>query len=1243
MNTKRALKWAFIVLCVAVLLVSIVIVSAMVFMGQDFYRALTIRAVEHYTGCNVEIKGDFSLDLSTEPTLEVSETYLDPENPKSSCPGVRIGYLKFQIRPSQLLSKVLYVRQLELRDVTVDYRYGEREVDQVKPSRKGGSLPFLPIVESASLRNIAINLTNADTEYTTRILLQHCTVDDRKNAGPLIISGGGSVDRYGFQIQGELGPLAEILEPTEPFPVDLELKVAESDFQITGTIKDFLDAEGMDLRLSGDVAELSRLVSFFGMEVPPLGQLALRARVRGDGTAPDLSEFSLRLSGVEQVDWSVAGSVSNLLTREGASIDFSGQCSHKELLHLIMPDLAPALETLSLKGTLQEVSGDLVVRALEGYGRSVENIVVNTAGTIRLDDQLTFKGINLSLSATAPNTETLKPYLFDFLPTSGPVTAEAELRSSNGILSLENLKASAEGGSNLVNIHAQGRIGQIPLDERPISDIEMTVSVASTTSDLIASAFELPLPELGKISVQAKVLGSTKEFSLDNLSLLAHHPQGLTSKASGALRFIERDSDDYLGYPDLQVELSAPNMAAVNALLDLDVAPYLAPVEAQGHMSGTTEKLSVKNILVKLGHGGPLSFDFQGNIDTISIADNQEIDGLDIRASMNASSIADLSRLLGHPISDTGPIKGSGRIVSRKGSLAVNDLTVVLDSGKEFYVKATGSIDSLQFDGDIPFEGLTAKITASGEKANALTSLVDLPFPDFGPFQAEADFSYRDGYIAVTNLMLAATGEKGQSLLVEATGKTEPRYNRSTVTATFSASTKPFMDVLLGRPVAESHTVKGSAQITFTPDNVSVEKFTVASEDLTSLAIHAKGNIRAKDASYETDLAISSNVGDISFVESLLGRELPQLPPASVTGKLRGTPDNLAFDGKMRSGESDLNVSLARTTKQDKPHLLAKLSASRLALADFGIYPEYVPDEPASLEKKKASLPANLQVFSDTPLPFEKLRDLNFSFHLDVDELEGKNVSFRDCHIALTLEDGRLHISPLTLTYAKGSTSGDATVDVTTDKPEVIVKVTAEDIDIGALLAHVHNPLIAKGDLTFVLDVNARGNSPYQLTSTLNGELAMAIENGRSLRALDYLAPDATDLVNTIRSTKDYVDLNCFLMRFLFKDGVGTSQVLWSDSAYTTIRGAGTIDLKKEEVDIVLNPKQKKKKFGLSSPARIRGPLRNPSIRKIPAKEAANLAAEILMPYVFLPARGAGYLYYLIKKDKGAPCVFEEK
>jgi hypothetical protein len=121
---------------------------------------------------------------------------------------------------------------------------------------------------------------------------------------------------------------------------------------------------------------------------------------------------------------------------------------------------------------------------------------------------------------------------------------------------------------------------------------------------------------------------------------------------------------------------------------------------------------------------------------------------------------------------------------------------------------------------------------------------------------------------------------------------------------------------------------------------------------------------------------------------------------------------------------------------------------------------------------------------------------------------------------------------------------------------------------------------------------------------------------------------------------REYTDLNCLALRFLFIDGIGTSEAIFVDTRDLRVGGTGVVNLQTETLDFIIAPRPKKRELSITSPARISGSLARPSVRKIPAKEAAQLAAEILAPYVFLPARGLGYLWYLIRtdKDQRAPC-----
>ena len=87
--------------------------------------------------------------------------------------------------------------------------------------------------------------------------------------------------------------------------------------------------------------------------------------------------------------------------------------------------------------------------------------------------------------------------------------------------------------------------------------------------------------------------------------------------------------------------------------------------------------------------------------------------------------------------------------------------------------------------------------------------------------------------------------------------------------------------------------------------------------------------------------------------------------------------------------------------------------------------------------------------------------------------------------------------------------------------------------------------------------------------------------------------------------------------------------------------GGGTIDLRNEYLDLLINPKQKKRLvMSQSSPVRIFGPLTNLSFSKMPYREAAKLYGDIILPVIGISDRVLGYLWDSIKPAEGeeSPC-----
>jgi uncharacterized protein involved in outer membrane biogenesis len=218
----------------------------------------------------------------------------------------------------------------------------------------------------------------------------------------------------------------------------------------------------------------------------------------------------------------------------------------------------------------------------------------------------------------------------------------------------------------------------------------------------------------------------------------------------------------------------------------------------------------------------------------------------------------------------------------------------------------------------------------------------------------------------------------------------------------------------------------------------------------------------------------------------------------------------------------------------------------------------------------------------------------------------------------------------------------EAGLDAASDAvPEMGIKITAEDLDIDDVLSYLHEPLIVEGQLNLVVDLRSTGRSIKQIASGLTGELGVALENGRIQRIVNLLAADALDFLFTAPAKNTYTDLNCMVARLQFENGNGAIQVLYLDTPAVRAQGAGSVNLADETLDIVINPKAKRRLFQRSSAVRIQDQLGDPSIKKVPAAEAAILAGQIFAPFVALPARALGHLWSLMRNDKDekSPCI----
>ncbi len=383
---------------------------------------------------------------------------------------------------------------------------------------------------------------------------------------------------------------------------------------------------------------------------------------------------------------------------------------------------------------------------------------------------------------------------------------------------------------------------------------------------------------------------------------------------------------------------------------------------------------------------------------------------------------------------------------------------------------------------------------------------------------------------------------------------------------------------------------------------------------------------------------ISAGASDTSSLQSFLGKELPRFGVPQLEGQISGNMTKGTFEGTLRLGSSQFKTTVSHEQTKQRPHIVAKIAAPIVNLADLGFYTDKVEIVTSESESEAKH---NKRLFSDKPLSFHALRAIDLSVSVDVDKLRGEGFVLNKLDFDMSLRDGKLQIAPAKVTYKSGFASIDFTIDAVGLKPQMALKVTAEDFNIGALLAYIHKPPSLKGQLNLFIDLQSAGNSPREIATVLGGEIGLAVEKGKIKRAVEVMGADAVDFLSEIRSRGEYKDLNCMALRFIFEEGIGKSEIVYIETSNMFARGGAHIDLHTETMKMILQPKPKKGLKGTTSAVVIEGPITDPKVRKLPFREAAKLYGEIFMPVVFLPLRALGYLWYIISKDKEreSPCL----
>ena len=375
-------------------------------------------------------------------------------------------------------------------------------------------------------------------------------------------------------------------------------------------------------------------------------------------------------------------------------------------------------------------------------------------------------------------------------------------------------------------------------------------------------------------------------------------------------------------------------------------------------------------------------------------------------------------------------------------------------------------------------------------------------------------------------------------------------------------------------------------------------------------AATAKGSIADVKALTGADLAIAGQIPDLAALSSLAGRPLPPVKTIAFQGALNGNRQTFGLHAfSLTSSAGDLSGEAAVGLGARRV-LNAVLKSSRIdldALQAASGQPALAAAAPTTVTPSPKQRQERL--FSDQPLPFAMLRDVDADLTLAVADLRSGGADYKAINTHALLKGGKLVVDPFAADLPGGHLAGTVTVDASQSEPPVHVVLHAPGLALKSVLEALHEPPYANGNLEVYADLHGKGDTQHAIASSLDGSLGLAIPNGTiDNRLLGNLLGKVMDTLNALNlvGKGGTSDLRCFGLRMDAENGVGTFKALTLSSSLLTLTGSGSVNLGAETLAMGLRPQGRVAGTGVVIPVAVSGPIRNPAVKvnEIGAAEA---------------------------------------
>lgn len=490
--------------------------------------------------------------------------------------------------------------------------------------------------------------------------------------------------------------------------------------------------------------------------------------------------------------------------------------------------------------------------------------------------------------------------------------------------------------------------------------------------------------------------------------------------------------------------------------------------------------------------------------------------------------------------------------------------------------------------------------------------------------------------------------EDGKLAFLDAAGKTDITLDVTSTRPRDPHNAAPIKVDGGGRWKGNRFTLQGTAESPLALRDTQAPYRIDAHAQAGATKAHARGTLLDPLRLRDFDLQLTLAGQNLDDLYPLIGVALPPSPPYTLDGRLtrdiQGAGTTWHYDNFTGTvGDSDVAGDAAFTTGGERPFLKANLHSRRLDFDDLagfiGGAPKAGDGETTNpdLAAQAAQQKASGRVLPDAPYKLEKLRSMDADVRLKATRINAPSLPLDNMDAHLKLDAGLLLLDPLNFGVADGQIRSTIRMDAREAIIHTRADVTANGLNLAKLLPRVELAQNAIGKVGGHARLAGSGNSIARMLGSSDGVIDVGMGRGKiSNLLMEEAGIDIAEIIKFKLAGDRLIPIRCAFGDFRVDSGVMTTLALAFDTTDTILIGEGTIDLKNEQLDLVIKPRPKDRSLlAFRTPLVVDGSFRHPGIHPDLGRIGLRAAIALTLGSIAPPAALLATLELGPGKDSG--------